>query len=201
MHSNFCYIKFHFSFYRKSIELLRLINLKKITINDTSKITISIDCASTLCNTELDRGAVIQLSGLNKKEYFKQKELFEKVLDLNKKLTLDEICAQLEISYIIKKDATRLLMEYKKKHAFDGDILNNIQFLSMAIYQSLELRKMKNNNTKTKLIQLSRLKGTVWKRMDEEWTNWIERNPSVADYLKSGTHNDIQADQNSKYLI
>lgn len=181
--------------------MLRLINLKTPLITQTAKIIISIDCASSLCNTELDRETVIQLSGLKKKEYVKQKELIEKRLDLAKKLSLTEICAQLEISDSFKKDATRLLVEYEKKHAFVENISDNIQYLTMAIYQSCRLRKSKNNNIKTKLIQLSRLNGTMWKRMEEEWTNWINKDFSVINHMKSGIHSNIQADTKGKNII
>ncbi|XP_055311782.1 origin recognition complex subunit 6 [Sitodiplosis mosellana] len=73
----------------KSKEYLRLIGMKKCTSNETVKIVLSIDCAASSCNSEFQTEVAIQLSGLKKKEYGKQKGLFEKLLDLGKKSTLD----------------------------------------------------------------------------------------------------------------
>lgn len=87
-------------------------------------------------------------------------------------MTLDEICAQLEISDSIKTNALRLLTEYKKRNSFLNDI-NNAQYLTMAIHQSCKLKNIKNNRTTTKLIHLSRLNVKVWKRLEEEWNNWM----------------------------
>lgn len=172
-----------FLFCRKSKEILRLISMKKCTINENAKIIISIDCAANLINSEFQTDEAIKLSGLKKKEYGRQKELIEKLLDLGKKLTLDEICAQLELSDSIKTDAAQLLKEYKKTKFLSEDI-NDAQYLSMAIYQSCHIRKYKTSNIKSKLIQLSRLSTKTWKGLENEWVRWIEANPSVLKQAK-----------------
>ncbi|XP_031638122.1 origin recognition complex subunit 6 [Contarinia nasturtii] len=159
----------------KSKEILRLVNMKKCTINTVSeavKMIISIDCATNLCNTEINYDDALTLSGIKKSEYTRQRELIEKLLDLGKKITLDEICARLEISDSIKKDAFRLLNGYKEKNAFLDDI-NDVQYLAMAVYQSCKIKNYKSNNS-TKLIQMSRLNGKMWKRLEEEWNSWIK---------------------------
>lgn len=171
------------SFCRKSKELLRLISMKNCTCNETAKMIICIHCAASLCNSEFNMDDAVRLSGLKKKEYVRQKELIEKLLEVGKKLTFDEICAQLEINDLIKKDAVELLKMYNKtKFLTDG--INNAQYLAMAIYKSYEIRKYKTNNIKTKLIHLSRLSTKVWKSLENEWTSWIENTPDVLKHVK-----------------
>lgn len=179
-----------FLFCRKSKEIFRLISMKKCTINENAKIIISIDCAANLLsNSEFQTDEAIKLSGLKKKEYDRQKELIEKLLDLGKKLTLDEICAQLELSDSIKTNAAQLLKEYKKTKFLSEDI-NDAQYLTMAIYQSCHIRKYKTSNIKSKLIQLSRLSAKTWKSLENEWFCWIEANPSVLKQAKATTANN-----------
>lgn len=167
----------HFYTYRKSNELLRLINLKlsSTITNQTAKWILSIDCASIVCGTDLDHRQAVKLSGLKESDYNRQKDLVEKVLNLRKQLTLDEICAQLEINERSKNDARQLFNEYVSKNSFYDDT-NSAPILVMAIHQSLKLRKMKNSSAiKSKLMQLSKLKSKEWKQLEEEWDNWIEK--------------------------
>lgn len=166
-----------FFFIRKSVELLRLINLKASSTitNQTAKLILCIECASIVCGTDVDHQHAIKLSGLNKTEYNRQKDLIENLLNLSKKLTLDEICAQLEINERLKMDARQLFQEYMAKNTFYNDT-NTVPILAMAIYQSLKLRKVKNSTAiKSKLMQIGKLKPKLWKQLEEEWDNWIEK--------------------------
>lgn len=158
--------------------------MKKCVKNETVKVILSIDCAATTCNSEIDIDDAIKFSGMKRKEYIGQKELVEKLCDLGKKLTLDEICAQLELNDLIKMDAAHLLQQYAKTKLLSDEI-TNAQYLAMAIYQSCQKRKYKTSNIKSKLIQISRLSTKMWKYMEQEWTNWIEENPSLHKNLKT----------------
>lgn len=168
--------------------------MKKCLISEVAKTVISIDCAAALCNSEFHTDDALKLSALKKKEYSKQKELIETLLGLSKKLSLDEICAKLEISDSIKADAAHLLNEYKK-HKFLSDEINNAQYLTMAIYQSCQIKNYKTNNIKSKLIQMSRLGIKVWKNLEIEWASWIEENPSV---LKPVKRANVETDAQEK---
>lgn len=172
-------------YHRKCKELLRLINLKQSALNETVKIIISIDCAANSCGNEFDHDQAIKLSGLKKKEYNRQKELFEKLLDLTKELSLPEICAQLELNDAIKICANRLLTEYKKRNTLLNDVNMQQQMLaSMAIFQSCKLKKFKGSNIKAKLMHLSKLNSHSWKQLENEWNEWIEKYPPQTDQLK-----------------
>lgn len=146
---------------------------------------MSIDCAANSCGNEFDHDQAIKLSGLKKREYNRQKELFEKLLDLTKELSLPEICAQLELNDAIKICANRLLTEYKKRNILLNDVNIQQQMLSsMAIYQSCKLKKFKGSNIKAKLMHLSKLNVNSWKQLENEWNEWIEKYSLQTDQLK-----------------
>lgn len=164
--------------------MLRLISTKGIkTANDSIKVVLAINLAANLCNTEFDRSMALKLSNVKEKEYTRQKEFFEKLLDLTKKWTLDEICAKLEINEVVKNDADRLLRAYRKSKPLVDDT-DNASFLAMALYQSHKLRKIKNPTVKHKLIELSKIKGKTWKNFEEEWDGWIADSSPLADQKK-----------------
>lgn len=156
------------------MELLRLTNLKASSTitNQTAKLVICIDCASILCGIEINHREAVKFSGAKtESEYNRQKELIQKLLNLNKSLTLDEICAQLEISERSKSDARQLFNAYTANQFGDAD---NVAHMAMAIHQSLKLRKEKNAAAK-KLAQLGHLKPKQWKELENNWDNWIEK--------------------------
>lgn len=166
------------------MELVRLIKLKQYAVNDNIKAVMSIDCAATLCGDDFDHEQALSLSGLKKTDYARKKHLFETLLDLAKKLNLNEICAQLEINDVIKNDAKQLLNEYKKRTTFKDDI-NSAHCITMAIHQSCKLRKTKVNKIKSKLIALSKLDSARWKKFEEEWDRWIQESSPLSQ--KSNT--------------
>lgn len=184
------------------MELLRLINLKPSskTLKENAKILICIECASILCGTDLDHQDAVNLSVLSKNEYNRQKDMIEKLLNLNKKLTLDEICAQLEINDRLKNDARQLLDAYTAKNSYYCDI-DSAQ--AMAIYQSLKLRKVKNTAAKVKLMQLSKLTKTkLWKQLEEQWDNWIEKCTPLTAGAAGGqkSRTGSKCDQKCKFI-
>lgn len=184
---------------RKSAEYLRLIDLKapKIKTNQTAKLILCIEWASIVCGTDLDHREAVKLSALTEIDYNRQKDLIDKFLNLSKKLTLDEICAQLEINDRLKNDARQLYNEYQAKRSYyNDDDTNSVPILAMAIYQSLKLRKVKSLSAiKTKLVQLSKLKPIgKWKQLEDEWDKWIEK----CAPLKMGADATAAANDNKK---
>lgn len=171
--------------YRKSTELLRLINLKQSAWNETLKIVMSINCAADECGTDFDHESAMKRCNLRKKEYNKQKELFEKLLNLSRGLSLSEICAQFELNDAMKNTAAQLLNEYKKRQTLLSDINSQQALSSMAIYQSCKLKKFKGlTSIKTKLIQLSKLNPNSWKQLETEWNSWIEKSSPLSEQKK-----------------
>lgn len=164
--------------------------------NQTAKLILCIECASIECGTDLDHHQAVKLSALSATEYNRQKDLMEKLLNLGKKLTLDEICAQLEINDRLKTDARQLFTAYTAKTSFYDDT-NSAPILAMAIYQSLKLRKTKNLTAfKAKLSQIGKLKPKLWKQLEDEWDNWIEKctplktGAAAADAVNQKMHTD-----------
>lgn len=153
-------------------------------MNDTVKIILSIDCAANSCGNEFDHDQAIKLSSLKKKDYNRQKELFEKLLDISKELSLTEICAQLELNDAIKNCATRLLTEFKKKQVYTNDVHSQKFLSSMAIYQSCKLKKCKTLHIKPKLIHISKLSLKLWKQLEQEWNEWIHKFSPLSDCKK-----------------
>lgn len=155
---------------------MRLVKLKSTSTiaKETAKIVLCIEWASILCGTNLDHDQAVKLSGLNKTDYKRQKDLIDKLLSLSKKLTLDEICAQLEINDRLKNDARQLFNQYIANESHCGDA-NSTSILAMAIYQSLKLRKMKNSQAKASLLHISKLNPKAWKQLEEHWDTWIEK--------------------------
>lgn len=165
------------------MELLRLIKLKQYAANENVKMVMSIDCAATLCGSDFDHDQALKLSGIRKSEYAKKKQLFESLLDLAKKVNLNEICAQLELNDLVKSDAKQLLVEYKKRPTFKDDI-SSAHCIAMAIYQSGKLRKVKLSKIKSKLITISKLDTGRWKKFEEEWDSWISQDSPLSQASK-----------------
>lgn len=158
-------------------------------INDVAKVVFSIECASNLCGTEFNYPEVaFQLAGLKKTEYQRQKNVFEKLLNLNKSLKLKDICLQLELNDAIKTNAQCLLDAYKKHPTFTDDI-NSAHCITMAIYQSCKLKKIKMSKLKTKLIALSNLNVAKWKRIEEQWHKWITAEDPLKGNLLTTNYN------------
>lgn len=154
-----------------------------------------------MCSTEFDRDLAVKLSGLKKKEYNLQKESVEKSLNVGSRMSLDAICAHLSINEAMKRDAACLLKEYntmKKGILYDIDLA---QFHTMAVYQSCKLRNFRiDNNMKTKLIQLSKLKPKAWKYLEEEWDKWIVEFSPLANRSNKGDRAQTQCEITGNFL-
>lgn len=185
---------------RKSREMLRRIKLKQCTISETAKIVICINCAAISCNADFDRGHAISLLGLKEKDYTRQKELLESLLDLTKKISLDEMCAPLGISDVLKNDAAQLLNEHKKRYPFISGV-ENAHFLAMAIYQSCKLKGKKNGAIKSKLTQFSKLNGKSWKQLEDEWDKWIGEYLSSTNEPNSKSNGEPKSVQKGRIFL
>lgn len=173
------------------MELLRLLDLKasKAITNQTAKLVLCIEWASIDCGTDLDHRQAVSLSGLSENDYNRQKGLIDKLLNLSKQLTIDEICAQLEINDRLKSDAHQLYNAYQAKQTYYEGDTNSAPILAMAIYQSLKLRKTKNlAATKAKLVQLSKNR-KLWKQLEDEWDKWIEKCAPLKSSAATATDN------------
>lgn len=170
------------------MEIYPKLKLIQNRLSDTAKMVLCIDCAATSLNIEFSSDEAIKLAALSKLQYVKNKENYENQLGLRQKLTLNGICAQLEMNDAIRKGADQLLKDYKKKHSYVQDVFENPQYLAMAIYQSCKLRKFKKSNVKPALIQLSRLNKKMWKELEDQWTEWMK----ITSSTKSEEKENVQ---------
>lgn len=158
--------------YRKSMELLRLIELKGFSaLSQTAKVVFSLERASLLCGTEFDhQDDAIRFTNMGKKEYVRNKKMFEKLLGLQRQLQLKDICLQMDLPSSIQSNAQRLLNAYASSAKFADDI-QSAHCLTMAVYQCCKRQKLKS--TKQKLMALSDLDAAKWKQFEEKWDKWI----------------------------
>lgn len=147
-------------------------------------MVLCLDCASTLCASAFDLTEAIKLSGVKKNEYSRKKQLFEKLLSLDKEIDLNKICAQLELNDVIKSDAAALLTKYSKRTDFKDDI-KSAHCVAMAIYQVWNYRKLKGSGVKQRLVALSKLNTTKWKEFEADWAKWIEEESPLNRNVKA----------------
>lgn len=142
-------------------------------MGQTAIVIFSLESASTLCGTAFDHlDEAIKLSGLNKKEYGRQKKTFDKLLGLTRQLHLKDICLQFELPQSVQLNAQRLLKAYEMSGNFTDDI-QSAHCLAMAVYECCKQQKIKFKAIKSKLSALSGLDSGQWKRLEEQWDKWI----------------------------
>ncbi|XP_055854784.1 origin recognition complex subunit 6 [Episyrphus balteatus] len=156
----------------KTTELLRLLDLRSTnisaTINEYAKIILCIDLAAAFLGIPIDQENALKLSGLRKTPYANNKRMFEKLLDLNKQIGINEICTKLGINELAKK-ATELLEMYKQiveNEANDIDITHP-QYPSMAVYQAGKLNQKRIS--KSKIMAISHLRPSQWTQLEQRW--------------------------------
>lgn len=160
--------------------------MRQFIENEQVKIIFSIDCAAALHGIQCDIDVLLKYSGLKRNDYSNKRQKFEQSLCLAKKITLSEICAMLELNEIIQLDAEYLLGEYKRKlYLNDTDSLP--LFMAMAVYQTCKVR-----NTKVSKTKLCSLKGmeaakSSWKKLEDEWTQWMDKETPLANRNKLNT--------------
>lgn len=139
---------------------------------------ICIDLAANLLNVGLDHDNALKVSGLKKSQYLSNKRMFEKCLDLNKPLTINDICIQLGVQEVCKK--AKELFEFYKNHNTDVAAEEDIahpQYVAMAVYQAGKILKKKIS--KQKISSFSHLKPTQWTNLEKKWDTFIDENPNL----------------------
>lgn len=78
------------------------------------------------------QGAGIKLSGLKRSAYLNNLHTVEKILDLDKPLTVSELCVQLKCT-VVKELAELILKKYKEKDEIGRDFTHP-QYTAAALY-------------------------------------------------------------------
>uniref|UniRef100_A0A1B0BAQ1 Origin recognition complex subunit 6 n=1 Tax=Glossina palpalis gambiensis TaxID=67801 RepID=A0A1B0BAQ1_9MUSC len=160
----------------KTSELMRLLELKSanipLQINEYAKIVISGDIAAKVLGVACDQEQAIKISGLRKTHYINNRRMMEKLLDINKPLSIKELCNKLNLGDVWKK-AEELLQLYHNvmiSENIDVDI-NHPQYSIMAVYMACKLCKKKVS--KPKLLPLSNLRPTQWQHLEQRWNKLL----------------------------
>ncbi|TMW53502.1 hypothetical protein DOY81_001379 [Sarcophaga bullata] len=185
----------------KTTELVRLLELRStnvpLQINEYGKIVLCADIAANLMGISFDKEQALKLSSLRKSHYANNKRMFEKLLDLNKLVGINDICIQLSLSQVTKK-AEELLELYKNiivnEQSVDVDI-SHPQYAAMAVFMACKLVKQKVS--KSKLIPFSNLRPTQWQHLEQRWEKFIAKhyNDAMDNKLKI-SNKEHQALQN-----
>lgn len=122
----------------------------------------------------------LKLSGLRKTAYENYKRTFEKILELNKPVGINEICVQLGLHEYQKK-ATQFLEIYKKQleGSTDEVDITHPQYAAMAVYQACKTGKG-SKTVKSKLVTYSHLKSAQWTKLEQKWDNLLK------DHINTG---------------
>lgn len=131
---------------------------------------------------------------MGKSKYIQQRRNVEKLLEINKQLSINEICVKLNLNKKVSADATQLISMYRK-YSRDKD-LNHPQYIAIAIYFSCKSNKTKVK--KTDLLEIGQLKSPQWTILEQEWSKWLHNN----DVLESVVSKNASVEINEgKYHI
>uniref|UniRef100_A0A6M2DQU0 Putative origin recognition complex subunit 6 n=1 Tax=Xenopsylla cheopis TaxID=163159 RepID=A0A6M2DQU0_XENCH len=157
----------------KANELMRLLKMKSlggnaITLSDSAQSVICLDLASSSIGISFDVDHAIKLSGVKRNTYLSGLRTIEKLLDLAKELTVNELCVQLGVTSI-KEKADLLLTKYKNSHNCD---VTHPQYVAMAVFQACRVGKIKVQ--RNMIIPFSRLKPSQWSILEKSWSTWVD---------------------------
>jgi len=160
---------------RKATELIRLLELRStnvpLQINEYGKIVLCVDLASSLLDIGFEKEQALKLSGLRKSHYVNNKRMFEKLLDLNKIPSVNDICIQLSLNEVARK-AEELLTLFKALAGENPDA-DHPQYAAMAVFYACRLLKKKVS--KTKIMPFSNLRPSQFQQLEHQWERMIEK--------------------------
>ncbi|XP_033247491.1 origin recognition complex subunit 6-like [Drosophila miranda] len=162
----------------KTTELVRLLELRStnvpLQINEYGKIVLCADLASCLLGIGFDKEQALKLSGLRKSHYLNNKRMFEKLLDLNKLVSVNDICVQLSLNEVTRK-AEELMNLFKGLVSAEENDIDTAhpQYAAMAVF--LACRLLKKKVSKPKLMPFSNLRPTQWQQLEQQWERMITK--------------------------
>ncbi|KAH8345585.1 hypothetical protein KR084_011556 [Drosophila pseudotakahashii] len=196
----------------KTTELVRLLELRStnvpLQINEYGKIVLCADLASCLLGIGFDKEQALKLSGLRKSHYLNNKRMFEKLLDLNKLASVNDICVQLGLNEVARK-AEELMTLFKGVAATEdtGTDTTHPQYAAMAVFQACRLLKKKVS--KSKLMPFSNLRPTQFQQLEQQWCLMIAKHhkegkgPACYDLdgkLKESQQENIKGQEGKKAM-
>lgn len=120
-------------------------------------------------NISFDESAGIKIAGMRKTSYKNNRNTVIKLLNLNKKLGIEEMVLKMGVSSVsVEKTAKRIFEAYKTE-SFEND-LDHPSYVVMSIFQACKLEKVKIS--KKAFITASNLKPNQWNQMEKTWDKW-----------------------------
>ncbi|XP_017066675.1 origin recognition complex subunit 6 [Drosophila eugracilis] len=172
----------------KTTELVRLLELRSsnvpLQINEYGKIVLCADLASSLLGIMFDKEQALKLSGLRRSHYLNNKRMFEKLLDMNKVASVNDICVQLGLNEVLRK-AEELMTLFKAVAATEDTDTDTThpQYAAMAVFQACRLLKKKVS--KSKLMPFSNLRPTQFQQLEQQWDRMIAKHHKEGTVLAS----------------
>ncbi|KAJ8926002.1 hypothetical protein NQ315_009857 [Exocentrus adspersus] len=134
------------------------------SLNDQAKTVLCLDLASSYSGVAFDKATAIKLSGLKKSVYLNSFHTVEKVLGLDKRLTISDLCVQLNCT-AVKDLAEEVLSKYTDlKKISDVD---HPQYVAGAVYAACRCKNLKI--PRTELLNASHLKPLQLKELCNEF--------------------------------
>lgn len=171
-----------------------------------------MDLASSLLGIAFDKQQAIKLSALRKTHYETNKRMFEKLLDLSKIPSVNDICVQLSVNEVTQK-SDELLTLFKSVVGKNPDA-DHPQYAAMAVYQACRLLGKKVS--KSKLMSFSNLRAMQWQQLSQQWermmakhyitnnnasklTDQIEPIPTISSITKSVKNQKAEVEDYEKW--
>ncbi|XP_017771563.1 PREDICTED: origin recognition complex subunit 6 [Nicrophorus vespilloides] len=157
---------------KKAEEFLRMYQNKGgiQNLNDSAKAVFCLDLAASLLGIGFDKETAIKLSGLKKTAYQNKLHMVEKVLELDKPLTIGEVCVQFSCT-VVKELAEKIYEKYKNQ-GIQSD-LDHPQYVAVSVFTACKLKSFKIQ--KSQLVSISRLKLSQWKELESEFAKFVEK--------------------------
>nr|CAI5865841.1 unnamed protein product [Callosobruchus analis] len=158
---------------KKAEEFLRTLQTKGSSLkvlNDSAKAALCLHLAASFLGNGFNKDAAINVSGLKKSLYQNNLHTIEKILGLDKQLTVSSLSIQLGCTEI-KELAEEILDKYR---AYDTKIkdLDHPQYVSAATYIACKQKSIKVH--KDHFIAASRLKPRQWKELALEFEKFAK---------------------------
>lgn len=142
-------------------------------LNENAKIILCLDISCELLNLPFaDTKLAIQQACLNKSSYNKNRKTIQKVLDLNKKLTIDEVIRKLGITHssAVEKKAKEIFRVYMNLQSFHNHDIDSSVFV-MSVYYACKFENVKI--AKKNVLNLSSLTHGQWVTLEKSWEKWV----------------------------
>lgn len=152
---------------RKGHELHRLLHLKTstcaINISETCQIVICLDLAASVIGVPVERLDAIRLAGVTKKNYTSLCHTIEKLLGIEKHITIKDLCVQFGVSEAMSL-AQKILHRYVSEDAHGAVVdLSHPVYNVTAVIVACKHCKLKVD--RAKLLEMSHIQKSAFLKL------------------------------------